>query len=105
MWQLTFKMSSEDDAREMRNRSKQKLKAEALALARTAKWHSEFVRIIEDSEESEMRGGSMYDRVPERCQDVPEGSHVVIIGDAAHPMSPFKGRYIDRQVVVALWNA
>lgn len=63
------------------------------ALNRTKTWFPAVQAIIQQTSLEEVWGTALYDRdpMPPRKKTDP-GSRVVVIGDAAHPMSMFKGQ-------------
>ena len=94
MWQLSFPIESEEEARKI-CKSSESLKAEALR--RCGKWHSPIPELIHATSPTLLSGHPVFDRVeldPESlekclaCKNLDNGK-VVLIGDAAHPMSPF----------------
>ncbi len=67
--------------------SKEKLKV--LALTETGNWHSPIQELIEKTAVEDISTRRYYDKEPTR---VAHQGGVVLLGDAAHPMSPFQGQ-------------
>jgi 2-polyprenyl-6-methoxyphenol hydroxylase-like FAD-dependent oxidoreductase len=98
MWQLSFPMA-EEDARALSAQGAAALKAEA---CRRTQWHSPIPEILAATEEAQISGYPVYDRellAPELLEKL---GAVTLIGDAAHPMSPFKGQGANQALLDAL---
>jgi 2-polyprenyl-6-methoxyphenol hydroxylase-like FAD-dependent oxidoreductase len=53
-------------------------------------WNQHYIDLIKDTDPSTMRIGLLYDRDP--LDPLTNCGPVTFIGDAAHPLSPYKGR-------------
>ena len=98
MWQLSFPMS-EDDAKALSAEGVQALKDEA---CRRTQWHDPIPQILSATQTAQVSGYPVYDRELLTAELLEKGDKVTLIGDAAHPMSPFKGQGANQALLDAL---
>jgi len=88
MWQLSFPLE-EEDAKNVSRRGAQALKEEAIRLC--GEWHEPIPDFLENTPADLVSGYPVYDRAL-LTGELLSSSRVTLLGDAAHPMSPFKVR-------------
>jgi salicylate hydroxylase len=98
MWQFSFPIT-EDEAKTLSKNGAEELKKEVL---KRTQWHTPIPQIITATETSKITGYPVYDREILDQDLLKNAGPITLIGDAAHPMSPFKGQGANQALLDAL---
>ena len=100
MWQLTFKVPKDDEIyHQLSQTDLEGLLSKAKHV--TNNWHESITKLINDTPACEVRAGPIYDRNPLETIEK-DMACVTMLGDAVHPMSPFKGQGANQALIDAV---
>lgn len=99
MWQLSFPMA-EEQALSLSSKGPSALKKEAIR--RCQSWHTPVPDILYSTPIELVSGYPVYDRALLTPELLQETASVTLVGDACHPMSPFKGQGANQALLDAL---
>ena len=99
MWQFSYPVS-EQLAKEISSQGAAALQSDACKRVKT--WHTPVPDIVTQTDTANITGYPVYDRNMPFLSGFNRKNDITLIGDAAHPMSPFKGQGANQAILDAL---
>lgn len=95
MWQLSYRLDSKEEANRLSQSGPQRILEEVMQ--RCKDWHEPVPQMLAETPLDSVWGTGLMDRIPKpvhskRAHSSKNYSRVVVLGDAKHAMSPFKGQ-------------